>query len=116
MLMKFEAALTLPVLWTKSNDDDVGVLDQSLGAQVVHAGPNCIPIAPLFLHAQNDRPTVITVFVAGVGRREGDGQLLLGNALSYHFAPIAVNFATQVNLPNFIGGAGGSGSGREYPT
>ena len=63
--------LTLPIFGTKSNDDDVGVLDQGFGPQVVQICPELVPIAPLFFHPQNDGPAVIAVFVAGVGRGEG---------------------------------------------
>ena len=97
--------LTLPIFGTKSNDDDVGVLDHGFGPQVVQIGPELVPIAPLFFHPQNYGPAVIAVFVAGVGRGEGDGQLLLGNAFGYHFPPIAVNFATQIHLPDLLLGS-----------
>jgi hypothetical protein len=65
-----EGSVPLSILVTESNHDHIGLRQQRLCPNSIHFRANLVPVGAFLLHSENDGTTVVTVFVARVGRGE----------------------------------------------
>mmetsp|Transcript_472 Transcript_472/g.1320 ORF Transcript_472/g.1320 Transcript_472/m.1320 type:complete len:229 (+) Transcript_472:273-959(+) len=101
-ISRIERGVPLAVLLTESHHDDIGLAEQGLRAHGVHVGADLVPVGSFLLHAQDDGTAVVAVLVARVGRRQRDGELFLGDAIGDDFAPVRVDLAGEVDLPDLL--------------
>jgi len=96
-----EGAVPLAILFAETGHHEVAIAEMGAGADTVEQGPLAIGPEGVGFIAENPDTAVITGVVIGDGRGEGDGQLRFAASALDGFAPVGVDFASEIDGPGF---------------